>query len=140
MATFTYFDEEFRYSDEGDPFAVTEFAEAVDSGVDSEALRGVAAAWRVALSCVHDEDKSRFRQVSRKNRAKSDDYVAVFWQWLSWQAERPTRQPSDSSDGQSVTGATSDSAPVASVTPIPTAEPRPANGAVALALARSRPA
>jgi hypothetical protein len=41
----------------------------------------------------------RFRKVSRQNRAKVEDWLKVFRDWTAEEAERPTGQPTDSSDG-----------------------------------------
>jgi hypothetical protein len=111
MSTFDYFGESFRFSPEADTFAITELAEAMDDDVDSEGLRGIAVAWRLALSCVAEEDRKRFRTVSRQNRAKVPDYLVVFHYWTADVTERPTMQPSDSSDGPGLTVVRSESQP-----------------------------
>ena len=133
--TFSYFDEIFSFAEEIDQFAVMEFAEALDNGVEAEGLRGLAVAWRLALGCVAEDDQERFRQVSRRNKAKADDYLVVFRDRLALDAERPTGAPSDSSSGPEPTVETSESQPVAGVTPLPVAPARPD-----LALAASRSA
>lgn len=124
MASFDYFGESFDFSAEVDAFAVTEFAEAMDDDVDSEGLRGIAVAWRLALSCVAEDDRKRFRSVSRKNKAKVADYLAVFRDWTAEATERPTGQPTDSSDGPGLTVVNSESQPDAPVsTPEPVVRP-----------------
>lgn len=135
VADFTYFDESFSFSDEVDPFAVTEFAEALDNGIDAEGLRGLAVAWRLALSCVAEADQERFRRVSRKNRATAEAYLKVFRQRLETDVERPTGRAGDSSPGPAPIEETSAPTPVASVTPLPPVRPD-----LALAASRSRSA
>jgi hypothetical protein len=131
MSVFTYFDEEFAFSPEVDPFAITEFAEAMDDDVDSEGLRGIAVAWRLALSCVAEDDRKRFRSVSRKNKAKAIDYLAVFRDWTAEVTERPTGSPTDSSDGRALTVVSSESQPE------PEASTPPVRGDMLLAVSRS---
>lgn len=123
--TFSYFGEQFVYAEEIDQFAVTEFAEALDNGIEAEGLRGLAVAWRLALGCVDDADQERFRQVSRRNRAKADDYLVVFRDRLALDAERPTGAPSDSSSGPAPIKETSESRPDGGATPPPAVPARP---------------
>lgn len=137
MATFTYMGEEFTYADEFPAFEYAEFAEACADGEDSESARATGVALRFAVGCVAEKDRARFRQVSRKSRAKVDDWLAVAWAWTVEESERPTGQPSDSSDGQPGTVEKSGSEPVASVTSL---TERPVRGDLALAAARSRTA
>lgn len=134
MGTFSYFDQTFTFAEEIDQFAVTEFAEALDNGIEAEGLRGMAVAWRLALGCVADEDQERFRQVSRRNRAKADDYLVIFRDRLALDAERPTGEPSGSSSGPAPTPVRSESQPDAGATPPPAAPVRPD---LALAVSRS---
>lgn len=134
MATFSYFDEEFDFSDEVDPFAITEFAEALDNGIDAEGLRGLAVAWRLALSCVAEADQDRFRRLSRKNKATAEAYLRVFRERLETDTERPTGSAGDSSAGPEPIKETSAPAPAASVTSLP------ARPDLALAASRMRSA
>jgi hypothetical protein len=132
MTAFDYFGESFQFSAEVDPFAITEFAEAMDDDVDSEGLRGIAVAWRLALSCVAEDDQKRFRTVSRKNKAKVVDYLAVFRDWTADATERPTGLPTDSSGGPELTVVNSESQPEPAATS--KRAPRPD---MALAISRS---
>lgn len=134
---FTYFGEEFSFAEEIDQFAVVEFAESLENGIEAEGLRGMAVAWRLALGCVAEDDQERFRRVSRRNKAKADDYLVVFRDRLATDAERPTGAPSDSSSGPAPIEEKSESQPDAGVTPLPTAPVRPD---LALAASRSRSA
>lgn len=102
-AAFQYFGEEFHFSGEVDAFAITEFAEALDDGADASGLRGLAVAWRLALSCVAEDEQTRFRVVSRKNKAAAEAYLRVFRDRMELDADRPTGLPTDSSSGQEST-------------------------------------
>ena len=138
MSTFTYFGEELAYATEWPEFEEAEF-HAARAEVDLDPAMATGYALRLALACVAESDRGRFRELSRKNRAKIADWVEVYRNFTAEAAERPTGEPTGSSDGLDSTPKNSESEPVASVTSLPVAtEPRPANGAVALALARSQ--
>ena len=136
MSTVPYFGEELEYAEEFPAFAWAEFQEALDDGEDAETQRSVGVALRLAVACVAEKDRGRFRKLSRQHNAKVEDWLKVAYGWMAAETERPTQQPTDSSDGLEVAQENSASEPVASVTELP----KPANGAVALALARSMPA
>lgn len=138
MPEFTYFGESFRFSESVDPFAITEFAELLEDSESEAQLRGFAVTWRLALSCVAEEDQARFRQVSRKNKATAQAYMQVFREWTADESERPTTRPSDSSDGPSVTPLKSETLPDDAVTSQTERPPvRVVRPDLALALARS---
>ena len=136
MTAIDYFGESLEYAEDFPAFAWAEFQEAIDDGDDAQSQRSVGVALRLAVACVAEKDRGRFRKLSRQHNAKVEDWLKVAYGWMAAETERPTQQPTDSSDGHEVTRESSASAPVASVTELP----KPANGAVALALARSMPA
>ena len=140
MATFTYFGESFEYAEEFPAFEYAEFQEALsEDEVDDGRATGIAL--RLAVACVAEADRGRFRKVSRQKRAKVADWLAVFRDWTAEETERPTGLPTDFSDGQSVTAETSESQPIASVTSLTEPEkPRLVRPDLALAAARSRTA
>lgn len=137
MATFDYFGEQITYADEFPDFEYAEFAEALAEDEISN-VKATGVALRLAVACVAETDRSRFRKLSRQHRAKQDDWLRVFRDWTAEEAERPTGQPTDSSAGPTSIPETSESEPVASVTPI--ASERPVRADLALAAARSRTA
>lgn len=135
MSTFTYFGEEMSYAEEFPAFEYAEFQEALaEDEVDNARATGVAL--RLAVACVAEADRGKFRKLSRQNRAKVEDWLRVYRDFTTEATERPTGQPTDSSDGQPSTPETSGSEPVASVTPI--SSEKPIRGDLALAAARSR--
>ena len=136
MTAIDYFGESLEYAEDFPAFAWAEFQEAIDDGDDAQSQRSVGVALRLAVACVAEKDRGRFRKLSRQHNAKVEDWLKVAYGWMAAETERPTQQPTDSSDGHEVTRESSASEPVASVTELP----KPANGAVALALARSMPA
>ena len=133
MSTFTYFGEEFTYADEFPMFEFAEFQEALADEEDSASGRATGVALRLAVACVAEGDRGRFRKVSRLKRAKVEDWLAVFRDWTAEATERPTGQPTDSSDGLSVTEPRSEPQPVVSATPLRVVRPD-----LALLEARSR--
>ena len=133
MSTFTYFGEEFTYADEFPVFEFAEFQEALADDEDSNSGRATGVALRLAVASVAPQDRGRFRKVSRAKRAKVEDWLAVFRDWTAEESERPTGQPTDSSDGPSVTEQPSAPEPVASVTPVRLVRPD-----IALLESRSR--
>lgn len=119
MSTFTYFGEEFTYSPEFPRFAYAEFMEALADGEDAESDRSTGVALRLAVALVAEEDRARFRAVSRKNNAAVTDWLTVTQQWTAEETERPTGPPTASSGGQPGTPERFESQPEASVTPLP---------------------
>ena len=133
--TFTYFGGQFSYAEEFPAFEYAEFQEALsEDEVDDGRATGVAL--RLAVACVAESDRGRFRKVSRQNRAKVDDWLRVYRDWTAEATERPTGRPTGSSDGLEVTAPSSAPEPVASVTSLPE---RPApRGDLALAVSRDQ--
>jgi len=137
MSHFDYLGEQFERADEFPAFAYAEFCEALADGAEENSQQATGVALRLALACVAKKDQQRFRAVSRAKNAKVEDWLKVFYNWSAAEADRPTGQPTDSSDGLEATPETSESLPVASVTSLP--EPAP-NSRPDLALAISRSA
>ena len=136
MATFAYFGEEFTYADEFPAFEYAEFQEALaEDEVDDGRATGVAL--RLAVACVAESDRGRFRKVSRTNRAKVADWLVVYRDWVAGETEVPTGEPTDSSGGLDNIPQNSGSEPVASVSSL---TDRPVRGDLALAAVRSRTA
>ena len=135
MPKFTYFGEEFSYAEDFPVFEFAEFQEALaEDDVNDAHAMGVAL--RLAVACIAEGDRARFRKVSRAKRAKTDDWLKVFRDYMAGEAERPTGLPSDSSTGQEEMPQSSGSQPTASVTSRDETV-RPIRGDLALALSRS---
>lgn len=138
MSTFDYFGESFERAEEFPAFAYAEFCEAIADGAEENSQQATGVALRLAVASVAEKDRQRFRAVSRKRNAKVNDWLQVFYDWTAAEAERPTGQPTDSSDGPEATPQTSESQPVASVTSLPEVEPtRGPRPDLALAISRS---
>lgn len=131
-----YFGEKLRAAEEFPYFLEAEFHEA-RTREDLPFADSMGYALRFTQACIHPDDRANFLKLSRANNAKLEDWMSLTQEFVAEAAARPTGQPTGSSDGRETTSETSESEPVASVTAIPT-EPKQANGAIALALARSR--
>lgn len=135
-ATFTYFGETFTYAKVFPRFLYAEFLEKLqEDDVSNEQATGVAL--RLAIACVDEADRARWRKVSRQNNAELVDWMVVYRDWTAEVTERPTGLLTDSSAGHSPTPETSVSGPDATVTTLPTAK-RPARGDMGLAVSRSQ--
>jgi hypothetical protein len=102
MGSVEFFGEQFDLNESVSEWALMEFAEAAADGEDADMMAGLAAMMRLIKECVVQTQVSRFLQVARKNRAASKDLIPVLEATFKATTERPTSQPSDSSDGLSV--------------------------------------
>jgi hypothetical protein len=102
MGSVEFFGEQFDLNTEVSEFALMEFAEAAADGLDADMMAGMAAMLRLVKECVVSADVARFVKSARKNRASSTDLLPVIQATFKATTERPTSQPSDSSDGLSV--------------------------------------
>jgi len=136
MSHFDYLGEKFERAEEFPAFAYAEFCEALADGAEENSQQATGVALRLAVACVADKDRQRFRAVSRAKNAKVEDWLKVFYNWSAAEADRPTGQPTGSSAGPEATPENSEPQPVASVTslPDPVQNPRPD---LALAISRS---
>jgi hypothetical protein len=83
------------------PFAFMEFGEAATAGADADSFSGIGAQLRLIDSGLADDEQvTKFRQLARTNRAQSGDLLPLVKAVVQAMSERPTSQPSDSSDGQ----------------------------------------
>lgn len=89
----------FTLNDDISEWAILEFAEAVDSGMDGAEMQGLAALLRFVVELIHPADRDRFRSLARKQRATAEDLFEFLTGKVEVDAERPTGRSSDSSDG-----------------------------------------
>lgn len=99
MGSVEFFGENFDLNAEVSEFALMEFAEAAADGLDADAMAGMAAMMRLIKECIVPADVARFLKSARKNRASSKDLIPVLEATFGQVTERPTSQPSGSSDG-----------------------------------------
>lgn len=107
-----FFGESFGLNPPDDyQWAMLEFAEAAQAGVDGGTMEGLAAAMSMLKAAIREEQWARFRSLARKNKARFDEHllpviVAAFRQ----ETPHPTERPSDSSDGPASTPPSSEAA------------------------------
>lgn len=97
-----FYGESFKVQSEPSEFALMEFADLAETGIDDAMMAGMAAVKRFAESTLIESEIPRWRKVARKNRASTTALMAfVNAAWADEEvAERPTGLPVDSSDGQ----------------------------------------
>lgn len=101
--TITFKGATFATADEVSEYAIIEFAEAVDSGLDSGSFAGFAAVLRLVVALIAEPDRRRFRAVARRESATFEDLFALLKGDVEENAERPTGLSVDSSAGQVTT-------------------------------------
>lgn len=117
--TFKLCGELFTVSDRDLTIPMARFAQVARSGIHAEELDGLAAMLDLLEAVVIDEDRDRLLKVASRNGVDAETAMDVVKAVIQAEAGRPTRQPSDSSDGQSTTGESSKgSSPFGAVPPI----------------------
>lgn len=107
MSDLTFAGESFRLADKIGLMPLMRFAHVSRRGVDSNDMEGLAAIYDLLKQCVADEDWDRFEDHATTTRADGDDLLEVVSQAVQAIAERPTQEPSDSSDGPTRTSGSS---------------------------------
>jgi hypothetical protein len=112
VAEVDFYGESFHVTDSPNEFALMEFADTAEQ-VDEDSMPALAALFRLLQESIaanpFDDTSSaesewdRFRKVARKNRASSDTLLPVVFAVYTAATERPTVQPSVSSDGPAPT-------------------------------------
>lgn len=138
MSTFEFLGQEFSYAEESpyESYAWLEFCAVMAAGDEVDSREANAAARGMALASVAKSDLPRFLRLCRKENPPITEFMEIAQKWGSEVAERPTSQPTDSSDGQPSTPETSESKPVASVTSLPKQDEPQRISAVSIVAAR----
>lgn len=124
LVTVDFLGETFAVSDEMNPWVLSEFAVAVDEGLETSSFKGLAALARFITECIAVEDvrgperdvdgekvpgdvlaqgRERFVRLARSGKPSEDDLMGVVYQMFGMETGRPTGRSSDSSDGPPVT-------------------------------------
>lgn len=106
--TVTAMGETFTLNSDISEVALMEFAVASDDGEDGDTMKGLASVWRFVNACIADDDRGRFVALARRKNAKAADLMPVIHAVFGLTTERPTARPSDSSDGPTDTGQSSE--------------------------------
>lgn len=104
---FKFYGELFTVADRVGSMPLLRFAAAAASGADSAEQEGLAAMHDLLRDCLSTDDWRRFQQVAQENKADGDELLAICRAVYQALSGRPTRRPSDSSDGPSATGESS---------------------------------
>lgn len=97
--TVEFFGDTFEVPERFNMRRVTQFAAAASRGVDDKSLEGMAAVNGLLDQCVRPEDTERFDALCDKHGASIEDLLEFFGSVLEVVTDRPTSQPSVSSDG-----------------------------------------
>lgn len=111
MTSVEFKGEQFEVCDEISEFALLEFADAASQGMDGDTMEGMGAMLRLVRECIVPGEWRRFRALASAEKAKVADLLPIIQAAMSGAAERPTGQPSDSSDGLSTIQPKSESTP-----------------------------
>jgi hypothetical protein len=103
-----FFGERLKLSEPSDfEFAMMEFAEVAED-LDADTLAGAAAVMRILKAVIHPDDVKRFVRLARTNHAQVErDLMPIVVDAFTRETDRPTGQPSESSDGLQPTSAPS---------------------------------
>lgn len=110
--------EVFTVSDRDLTVPMGRFSQVARAGEHAETLRGLAAMVDLIEAVVVPGDRERFLRVASDNGVGPDVLMAIVQAVVERATGRPTRQPSESSDGLSPTGANSKGSPFGAVPPI----------------------
>lgn len=104
-----YCGELFTIASEVGAAPLMDYAEAVQAGVDSESLGGLAAMKGMLRDCLAEDEWPRFWEATRANKVDGETLSLVCAKVYEVISGRPTVSPSDSSDGRSSTSPSSSS-------------------------------
>ena len=91
--------EQFVVADAIGLMPLMRFAKVAQAGADSSDLEGLAAMYDLLEQCIHEDDWVRFQKVATRVKADDKALFGVVREVMATVAGRPTRRPSDSSDG-----------------------------------------
>lgn len=99
MATVEFHGEQFALRPKVSEYALLKFARAARGGQDAESMEGMAAMLDLLEKCIEPADWARFDKLADDSDATAEEIMAVVQAAFGQAAERPTKLPSDSSDG-----------------------------------------
>lgn len=105
--TFGYFGQKLHANPELTDLDYIDFLE-IAGGLDVDNVESLRVIKDFARLCVREDDFDAFWSTARKNRQQAQDIFPVLQAIVETIADRPTGQPSDSSDGQQSTAGKSE--------------------------------
>lgn len=100
-ATFDYFGETLRAHPDLSDVAVVDLFGSFGSADGANDVAGMLRS--IGSTLVHDDDVEAFWRLARSNRQTMEDLAQFAMDLIAAITDRPTKLPSDSSDGQSPT-------------------------------------
>lgn len=98
-----FFGETFETPDRFNMRLFTRFGSLAKRGVDSEDIEGVAMIDALIDQCLRAEDVDRFDEVCDRERPDFEELMAFVMEVVAEVTNRPTKRPSVSSDGPTLT-------------------------------------
>lgn len=103
--SFEWFGVDIRVHPDLTDLAFVELFQSIGDGHDGK--QAMDAIQGIARSVVHPDDFEEFWRLARSNRQTLEDVMTLATSLIAELADRPTKLPSDSSDGQQRTGTSS---------------------------------
>lgn len=100
--SFDYFGQTLRANPELGELDYVDFMDKA-GGAEAEGALGLSFVKDFARLCIHPDDFDEFWALARKHRQGVEDVFKVCRAIVEQVSDRPTTQPSDSSDGQTTT-------------------------------------
>ncbi len=97
--TVAFAGERFEVADRIGLMPLMRFAKFAQRGVDSNEMEGLAAMYDLLEQCIAPDDWRRFEDHADKQRVDGEELMSVVRDVIELLSSRPTRRPSDSSDG-----------------------------------------
>lgn len=95
--------ETFHLADQRAEMPLLKFAHISRQGKDANEIEGLDAVYELLRSVIAEEDWDRFERAATRSRATGDELVEIAAEAVVTIANRPTSEPSTSSDGSPAT-------------------------------------
>jgi hypothetical protein len=105
--TFGWFEHELRVNPQFGELELTDFMEAAADIDDADTAKASAFLKDTFRLAVHPDDFEVFWATAKRERQTIQDLMGLFHAMIQLVSGRPTQRPSDSSDGPSLTSASS---------------------------------
>lgn len=99
--TVEFFGEAFLAPERINTRRLLRFSAMADRGLDTDDTAGMAALDGLIDQCLRPEDIDRFDEVCDRERPSAEELMEFVAKMMTAITDRPTRRPSDSSDGPS---------------------------------------
>lgn len=100
---FKFYGELFTVAERVGAMPLLRFAAVADGGAQAEEMAGLAAMHELLRDCLAPGDWSRFQKVASDNKAEAEELMGVCGAVYEAITGRPTKRPSVSAAGSSIT-------------------------------------